>query len=313
MKRINYILFFLLLGWQVSFSQEMNDDDFDQLIEDILNDDKDVDVEEIFESESESINYNSFENNQPQKEYLETPIDKKNFDRNKWKKIKRRVVDDVIDEEGNYDSDSPYGQQKLQDQDNPYQRSEKNYQKYWDEKQENSKEVKTRPRKTRENRQRSNRSSNPMSVSPLVGQILLIIVVLILVFLIFYLFFKAPIDKKAKKIDQDLSEISPTEIPKSELELMLDKALAQEDYRKAIRIYFIFIIRALSKKGWISWEKEKTNFSYLSEMRKNKFYNDFETSVSVYEIVWYGKRILNKQTYLELEPKFKTLIQQLEK
>lgn len=253
----------------------------------------------------------------PQEEYLNTPIEKQTFDREKWNRIKRRVVDDYVNEEGNYDSDSPYGQQRVKDQDNPYQRSEKNYQRYWDEKQKNSKKVKSRPVKQREGRTQPKRSSPPISSGGMAGSalgyILLIIAIAALVVLIFYLFFKAPIEKKEKKIKQDIGDVAPTEIPKTELELMLEKALAKEDYREAIRIYFIFILRALSKKQWINWEKEKTNFSYLIEMRKNKFYNEFETSVSIYELVWYGKRALDKEMYLSLEPKFKELTKELEK
>ena len=48
-------------------------------------------------------------------------------------------------------------------------------------------------------------------------------------------------------------------------------------------------------------------------MRKNKFYTEFETSVSIYELVWYGKRPIDKEMYLNLEPKFKLLNQELEK
>lgn len=253
----------------------------------------------------------------PQREYLSTPIEKKSFNRDKWNRIKRRVVDDYVDEEGNYDSDSPYGQQKLTDQDNPYQRSEKNYQKYWDEKQKNSQKVKTRPIEKEKTafppRESSSGSNGGLYISPVFGYVILIIAIVGLVALIFYLFFKAPIEKKTKKIKQDINDIAPTEIPKTELEIMLEKAIKKEDYREAIRIYFIFILRALSKKQWIKWEKEKTNFSYLVEMRKNKFYNEFETSVSIYELVWYGKRPIDINMYQSLEPKFKSLIKELEK
>ncbi|MBK6527473.1 MAG: hypothetical protein IPG07_19110 [Crocinitomicaceae bacterium] len=37
---------------------------------------------------------------------------------------------------------------------------------------------------------------------------------------------------------------------------MLQEALARADYRGAVRIYFIFIVRDLSQKNWINWEKE---------------------------------------------------------
>lgn len=305
MNKRFYILFLLVWVTSLSFTQT-SEQSIEELLESIENGTFDED-----EYLDEADEYNS----DPQQDYLSTPIEKKTFDRDKWNRIKRRVIDDYVDEEGNYDSDSPYGQQKLSDQDNPYQRSEKNYRKYWNEKQKKSKEVKTRPIK-RSNppiQPKSSPSSSGMSISPAFGYVLLIIAIAALVVLIFYLFFKAPIEKKEKKIKQDIGDISPTEIPKTELELMLEKALAKEDYREAIRIYFIFILRALSKKQWINWEKEKTNFSYLVEMRKNKFYTDFETSVTIYELVWYGKRPIDESMYLSLEPKFKSLTQELEK
>jgi hypothetical protein len=106
--------------------------------------------------------------------------------------------------------------------------------------------------------------------------------------------------------------VIPTEIPKTELELMLEKALQKEDYREAIRVYFIFIIRGLIVKDWIEWEKEKTNFSYLTEMRDKPLSVEFESTVSVYEIVWYGKRELTKEEYKVLEPRFKDLTKKLD-
>ena len=131
--------------------------------------------------------------------------------------------------------------------------------------------------------------------------------------LVFFLFFKASQDQGRKKIHGDIEGIKPTEIPKSELELLLDDALAKEDYREAIRIYFIFTIRGLIKKDWIEWEKEKTNFSYLTEMRGNQYETQFESCVSVYEIVWYGERDISKEEFKILEPRFKNLVSNLEK
>lgn len=299
-----YIALFFVFGTTFLFSQT-TEQSIEEVLQSLQNENELTEVDEE--------NYdNDFD---PQQDYLSTPIEKKQFDRETWERIKRRVIDDYVDEEGEYDTDSPYGKQKIKDEDNPYQKSEQNYRKYWDEKQKNSKEVKTRPVKRSPESQssRSNLPTGGVSLSPVFGQILLVVVVLILVGLIFYLFFKAPVEKQSKKITQDINEISPTEIPKSELELMLEKALANEDYREAIRIYFIFILRALSQKQWINWEKEKTNFSYLIEMRKNNHYNDFEKTVSIYEIIWYGKRTLSKQSYLEIEPVFKALTHELEK
>ena len=83
-----------------------------------------------------------------------------------------------------------------------------------------------------------------------------------LIFLVFYLWVKSP--KDGKKITEEivLEDVNPIEIPLTELQRLLQEAISKGDYRGAVRIYFIFIVRDLTQKGKIHWEKEKTNFHY---------------------------------------------------
>jgi len=143
--------------------------------------------------------------------------------------------------------------------------------------------------------------------------LLLTILVVLVAYLIYQVFIKTQIDDKGKKVEQiDLDELAPTQISKSELEIRLEKALAAEDYRLAIRIYFIFIIKALSEKDWITWEKRKTNLSYLMEMRGKSSYNQFEKCVSMFEFSWYGHYEVDKRKYSNIEPTFKNLLKEVE-
>ena len=137
------------------------------------------------------------------------------------------------------------------------------------------------------------------------------ILAILLSFLIYQLFVKASFDDKGSKIVDDFEELAPTQIPKSELELLIEKALANDDFRGAIRLYFIFIIKGLSEKGWIRWEKKKTNFSYLIEMRGKPQYESFNDVVSIYELVWYGNYSVQKEDFNSLEPRFKSLLNNL--
>ena len=84
--------------------------------------------------------------------------------------------------------------------------------------------------------------------------------------------------------------------------------MKNNDYRLAVRIYFVYVIKELSEKKWISWEKKKTNSSYLIEMRKRKEFNTFNDTVSIFEIVWYGKRKITQADYNSIEPYFKKLL-----
>lgn len=168
----------------------------------------------------------------------------------------------------------------------------------------------------------SSSSSPPRSSTPppsggiahglsLFGWIMIIVFVIGFLVLIYYLFMNAP--KKGAKIDSEilLEETNPTEIPLTELERLLQEALANGDYRGAIRIYFIFIVRDLAEKEWIKWEKEKTNFHYLREMAGKKEYDDFNRAVSFFEIIWYGKREVDQQKFNEIKPNFTRFLDKL--
>ena len=109
-------------------------------------------------------------------------------------------------------------------------------------------------------------------------------------------------------VHMDFDDVPPSEIPKTELERRLEDALAKEDFREAIRIYFIFIIKDLSDKEWINWERKKTNMSYLMEMRSKPQFDLFNETVSIYDIVWYGNYAVTKSNYNDVEPKFKQLL-----
>ncbi len=115
-----------------------------------------------------------------------------------------------------------------------------------------------------------------------------------------------------QKIDLNESDdMSPEEISKTELELALEKAIKNGDYRAAVRVYFIFIMKDLVEKGWIEWEKEKTNLAYLREMMGRDEYNDFNQCVTIFEIVWYGKRDINESEFDALKGHFKKLLDKL--
>lgn len=144
-------------------------------------------------------------------------------------------------------------------------------------------------------------------------QILLLVVGAILIaFLIYYFFLRFNVDEKGAKIVSE-QDIPPMEIPKSELERRLEVALKEGNFKEAVRIYFIFIIKDLSEKKWITWEKDKTNFSYILEMRKRPQYNLFNDSVFIFEWVWYGNYQVTEENYKNWEKTFKKLLSEINK
>ncbi len=144
------------------------------------------------------------------------------------------------------------------------------------------------------------------------GYILLGCFGLVLIYLIYRLFLNS--ERKGSKITPDtlnLEELNPSEIPLTELQRLLQEALEKQDYRGAVRIYFIFIVRGLVQNNAISWKKEKTNFHYLMEMSGNIQYDDFNKAVSYFEIIWYGKRELDASKFGQISPFFTRFLDKL--
>jgi len=145
-------------------------------------------------------------------------------------------------------------------------------------------------------------------------KILLIIIGIALVaFLLYHLFFRQT-EKKIEKvapIDYSSDDIDPRKIQKSQLELDLEEAIQKEDFRTAIRIYYTMILKALIEKDWIVWEKKKTNLNYLLEMQKRSEKHEFETSIRIFEWVWYGKHQPTPKEFKQVQNFFESFYKKI--
>ncbi len=274
-----------------------------------------------------------------QDDYVNSAQEKYNFNKKKWGSLKDRVINEsggaYSSENGgvegsyyNYDNedyDGKYSEYKNDDDQYIYEEDQAYSEGDGSEdegdgganyhpKEDNAEYGQQGYHPKEKQPQQTNQNNN--SVSPEGGMgflqyVLFGLLIMLLGFLIYQLFVKTSFDDKGAKVVVDFEELAPTQIPKSELELLLEKALANDDFRGAIRLYFIFIIKGLSEKEWIRWEKKKTNFSYLIEMRGKPQYDSFNDAVSIYELVWYGNYRVKKEDFSSLEPKFKSLLNSL--
>lgn len=143
--------------------------------------------------------------------------------------------------------------------------------------------------------------------------LLIIIGVLLLSILIYHLFIKNANKKEEKvaPVDYAYDELDPSTLTKSQIEIDLEQAIQQKDFRLAIRIYYTLILKALIEKNWIKWENKKTNLNYLLEMQSRHEKGDFETSVRVFEWVWYGKHEPKEEEFNTVQRFFKSFYNRL--
>jgi len=103
-----------------------------------------------------------------------------------------------------------------------------------------------------------------------------------------------------------LSEIED-KILEIDLDKILEEALLAKDFRLALRINFLIIIKKLSLSGKIIWAKEKTNWEYCKAIQDEKIGLQFKNIVSEFEPIWYGEREFTENQFYELKPSYEAL------
>lgn len=93
---------------------------------------------------------------------------------------------------------------------------------------------------------------------------------------------------------------------------LLPKALAENNYRLAVRMLFLQTLTVLDKKGLIRFQPDLTNYDYLLQLRPADCYRQFAVITRHYEHVWYGKFELTKEMYEKISSDFITLQSGLE-
>ena len=143
---------------------------------------------------------------------------------------------------------------------------------------------------------------NPPTFSASFGKIVLIILAAVALLLIVYLIIKnyRPRNKKVKS-QLVHEEWNPETVTKTELELRLEQAMLENNYRECVRIYFTFILKEMIRLRLIRWKRELTNFDYLLQAHASPNYSEFEESIRIYDLVWYGDYNISKEDYHRLE------------
>ena len=95
------------------------------------------------------------------------------------------------------------------------------------------------------------------------------------------------------------------------LDELLAEALRVGNFRIALRIRFLIIIKMLSQKGAILWAKEKTNWEYHAEVNDRNLSVCFREIILSFEPVWYGEHLLTEDQYNSVSPTYEEMIKQL--
>lgn len=106
-------------------------------------------------------------------------------------------------------------------------------------------------------------------------------------------------------------EITADNIENADIHTLIKNAENNNDYRLAIRYYYLLVLKTLSLKNHIKFEDDKTNNEYLNEVSDTPFSKDFEYTSYLYNYIWYGKFPLNIDKYNKAKNNFSSFLNQM--
>lgn len=136
-----------------------------------------------------------------------------------------------------------------------------------------------------------------------------IILIVIAIIIISKLFLKSNTTSFFSKKSKDLAPISFEEehIELIDLEALISNALAQSDYRLAIRYMYLKALKNLSLNNLINWHFDKTNIDYQNELTSQKLKKQFGTVSYLYDHIWYGEFGLDEEGFRKAKNEFDQL------
>ncbi|WP_340198929.1 DUF4129 domain-containing protein [Ascidiimonas sp. W6] len=92
---------------------------------------------------------------------------------------------------------------------------------------------------------------------------------------------------------------------------LIEKALANKEFRLAVRYQYLLALKELSDHHMIEWEQQKTNDDYLSELSHHEVSGLFSSITKIYDFIWYGNFDIDESRYAKIKPVFTSISQKI--
>ncbi len=100
-----------------------------------------------------------------------------------------------------------------------------------------------------------------------------------------------------KSIATALHYTEDAPIQETNFQALLQAAMAQGDYRTAIRFSYLQLLQILDQKQYIVWTKPKTNYDYYLSLQQQAFGANFKELTRIFENAWYGESPWTTEEY----------------
>lgn len=144
------------------------------------------------------------------------------------------------------------------------------------------------------------------------GLLWIIIIIGFIGFLVIYLTnSNVALFRKSKAIHLEEEELVTDDIFAINYQKEIDKATKAGNYRLAVRLHFLRLLKNLSDRHYIRYKHDSTNFDYLLQLNQQPWYQYFFRITRNYEYVWYGQFDVDREKFEILKKDFTNLEEKL--
>jgi uncharacterized protein DUF4129 len=131
-----------------------------------------------------------------------------------------------------------------------------------------------------------------------IGLVILIVVIMMLLKVNAFkiLYSGAGAAQKYQVLDEDIHEM--------DFERLIQDAVDLQDYRRGVRLVFLYALKLLSDKELIYWQSGKTNHDYVAELGKKELKTGFNELSFYFDYAWYGNFPINHDTFRKIQHTF---------
>lgn len=108
---------------------------------------------------------------------------------------------------------------------------------------------------------------------------------------------------KSASVSIDFKEFEK-DIHKINFQELISNAVSEKDFRRAVRLHFLKLLKELTDKNLITWKIDKTNNDYSIELSNTLHINKFKELSILYEYIWYGSFELDEANFKATLEKF---------
>ena len=129
--------------------------------------------------------------------------------------------------------------------------------------------------------------------------VLYVISVILMLYLIFKLLkinSRSLFYNTSEKVNQDQG-IFTENIHEIDFKKALQEAIDLEQYKTAVRILYLALLKSLDSRDFIKWKSYKTNHDYETEIKDELVKKDFESLTKYFEYICYGDFTLDRNAF----------------